>query len=227
MAKKVRAAKRANKPSRLRIFISHSDRDKVAVDKISQRLNEEGYATWDNRSQVKAGDNFQRKILEELADSDVLLIIVSKNSFRSEWAQQEFVTIVLQQEITNGSRRIIPIKIDEISVPSYLAHLQYLDFSQDFEAGMDRLVADLRPTRAVSVAKAQAPVTPGGDSIETQVRALREALQRGRFSMLRGARTPTRSCRILSSREARSIPKILHWSGYRSCSKSRTPTRWD
>jgi len=121
MAKKVKAGRRSTKLPRLRIFISHSDRDKSAVDKISQRLRGEGYATWDNRFQLKMGDNFQRKILEELEESNVLLIIVSKNSFRSALAQQEFATIVLQQEITNGSRRIIPIKIDEVSVPNYLA----------------------------------------------------------------------------------------------------------
>lgn len=187
MPKKSIAKKRTNRPRRLRIFISHSDRDKSAVHKISQRLRAQGYEIWDNRSQLKAGDNFQQKILEELEESDVLLIIVSKNSFRSEWAQQEFATIVLQQEITNGSRRIIPIKIDEISMPSYLAHLQYLDFSQDFESGMERLIADLRPTKAALVAKVHAAVVPTGDSIDIQIRALREALQRGRLTLVCGA----------------------------------------
>nr|AWM11126.1 molecular chaperone Tir [Bradyrhizobium symbiodeficiens] len=171
----------------MRIFISHSDRDKSAVDKISQRLRGAGYATWDNRFQLKMGDNFQRKILEELEESNVLLIIVSKNSFRSALAQQEFATIVLQQEITNGSRRIIPIKIDEVSVPNYLAHLQYLDFSQDFDAGLERLVADLRTTKMALIGRSQTTAAPSGDSIDTQIRALHEALQRGRLTLVCGA----------------------------------------
>jgi len=159
----------------------------MAVDKIAQRLRAEGFGVWDNRSQLKAGDNVQRTILGELEQSNVLLIIVSENSFRSESAQQEFATIVLQQEITKGSRRIIPIKIDGISMPSYLAHLQYLDFSQDFEVGMDRLVADLRLTKAALLASAQAAAGTGGDRIDSQVRTLRKALEGGRLTLVCGA----------------------------------------
>jgi hypothetical protein len=134
---------------------------------------------------LKAGDNFQRKILEDLDESNVLLIILSKNSFRSEWVQQEFATIALQQEVSQGLRRIIPIRIDEIPVPSYLAHLQYIDFSQDFEAGLERLLIEL--STAKSKPGSSLVTSSNTDSTDSQIRTLREALQRGRLTLVCGA----------------------------------------
>ena len=132
MVRKSKSRER-KKSASLKIFISHSERDRKIVEKIAERLRAQGDTVWQSRSHLKAGENFQKMILEELEGADVRLIIVSKNSFRSEWVQQEFATIALQQEVSGGPRPIIPIKVDEVSVPSYLAHLQYLDFSQDFD----------------------------------------------------------------------------------------------
>jgi hypothetical protein len=187
MKRTTRSRKTARKAPRLKIFISHSDRDKKAVYRIAARLRDQGNEVRDDQLRLKAGDNFQRKILEDLNEPDILLIILSRNSFRSELVQQEFATIALQQEVSGGLRRIIPIRIDEIPVPSYLAHLQYIDFSQDFEAGLERLVIELNTTKIKSPLGAPAATSSNTDSTDSQIRTLRDALQRGRLTLVCGA----------------------------------------
>ncbi|WP_441241705.1 TIR domain-containing protein [Tardiphaga sp. 768_D3_N2_1] len=192
MAKKTKVASQRRKPikpkqSVTRIFISHSERDKKIVDRISVRLRSGGFDVFADHFQLRPGDNFQRKISEELTEAAVVLIVLSKNSFRSEWVQQEFATIALQQEVSERQRRIVPIKIDEIPVPSYLAHLQYIDLSQDFESGLERLTAELDVTKVAPLAGGTNAITVSVDSGEAQIRTLREALRRGRLTLVCGA----------------------------------------
>jgi len=166
----------------LKIFISHSHRDKDAIDRIAARLRAQKYEVWMDRLQLKAGDNIQRRIHEELVEADVLLVVLSANSFKSSLVQHEFSTIALQEEVSRRKRQIIPIKIDDTPVPSYIAHLHYLDFSQDFEAGLDRLILDLqrRPPQTSKAATAE-------EGRDAQLRSLRDSHRRGRLTLVCGA----------------------------------------
>jgi hypothetical protein len=187
MKKTSRSRKLAIRPPKLKIFISHSDQDKNTVYRISSKLRAAGNEVRDDQSRLKAGDNFQRKILEDLDESDVLLIVLSQNSFRSKWVQQEFATIALQQEVSGGIRRVIPIRIDEVPVPSYLSHLQYIDFSQDFEAGLERLLIELSPSKIKPLSGAPVATSSSADSTDAQIRTIRDALKRGRLTLVCGA----------------------------------------
>jgi hypothetical protein len=182
MAKAERTRKQPEAKRSLRIFISHSHKDEKAVDRIAKRLEAEGHDIWTDRLQLKAGDNFQTKIQEGLNEADVLLVVLSENSFKSLWVQQEFTTIALQEEVSKRQRRIIPIKIDDIPVPSYIAHLYYLDFSQDFEDGLDRLVSEL-----AGPSKKGPKAADGDDARDTHVRVLRDSHRRGRLTLVCGA----------------------------------------
>jgi hypothetical protein len=187
MARRVKRLKAAPSPQPLRIFVSHSHKDEKAVDRIVKRLEADGHEVWIDRLHLQPGDNFQRKILEGLDEADVLIVVLSENSFRSEWVQHEFSTIALQQEISKRERRIIPIRIDEVSVPSYLAHLWYLDLSQDFEAGLERLSTELGTPRSPLTARIADVQEVAGESYDAQIKALREALRRGRLTLVCGA----------------------------------------
>ena len=170
----------------MRIFISYSHLDREAVDRITSRLARDGHDVWTDSSKLAAGDNFERKIREGLEQTDALIVIVSENSFRSKWVQQEFAAIALQQ-ITKRERRIIPVRIDLSDVPSYLAGRVYIDFSQDFEAGLERLSAELRENTPASMAAAPDRETSTSESRATQIQKLRSALQKGRLTLVCGA----------------------------------------
>jgi hypothetical protein len=154
----------------------------MEVDRIAKRLRIAGHAVWIDRLHLRPGDNFQQKIHQALEEADILIVVMSENSFRSEWVQHEFATIFFQEGVSKRHRRIIPIKLDQVSVPSYIANLHWLDFSTDFDAGLDRLVADLRLDGA-----SQVTVPISVDETDTHIRKLRDALRRGRLTLICGA----------------------------------------
>jgi len=170
----------------MRVFISHSHHDKPAVDKIISRLKAEGHDVWVDSLKLRPGDNFQRKIQEGIESADAMIVVISKNSFRSQWVQHEFSAIALQQ-ISKRERRIIPVRIDRSDVPSYLADRVYLDLSENFESGLESLVEALRTETPESLAL---QATRGGTTAEgraTQIEKLREALRRGQLTLVCGA----------------------------------------
>lgn len=170
----------------MRIFISHSHEDKHAVQKIVARLEAAGHDVWIDSLKLRPGDNIQRKIQEGLEKADALVVVISKNSFRSKWVQQEFSAIALQQ-ISKRERRVLPVKIDSSTVPSYLANRVYLDLSENFDAGLERLVEALRVATPESLAGPEEPVASVAEDRASQIGKLREALRRGRLTLVCGA----------------------------------------
>ena len=121
-----------------------------------------------------------------LEEADALVVVISENSFRSPWVQHEFSTIALQQ-ISKRERRIIPIRIDQSEVPSYLADRMYLDLSHNFEAGLEQLSDALRIATPESIAAPPESVESAAAGRTTQLEKLREALRRGRLTLVCGA----------------------------------------
>jgi hypothetical protein len=91
----------------MRIFISYSAQDKEVVAGIVNRLRQDGHDVWIDSFRIDPGDNIQRKIEEGLEQAEAFVVIVSENSFKSQWVQHEFAAIALQ-DISKRERRIIP-----------------------------------------------------------------------------------------------------------------------
>lgn len=170
----------------MRIFISHSHLDSEPVARIATRLQADGHDVWVDTQRLALGDNILEKIEKGLEDADVLIVIVSQNSQRSQWVQREFSAIALRQ-ISRRERRIIPVRLDHSEVPSYLASHLYIDLSEDFEAGLERLSIGLRQLASLEQDQPSEhdPISTDGRSV--QLGRLREALRRGRLTLICGA----------------------------------------
>ncbi|NOK07693.1 TIR domain-containing protein [Corallococcus exercitus] len=170
----------------MRIFISYSHLDSEAVEHIASRLRSDGHEVWVDFQALAPGDNILEKVEQGLGAADVLIVVISKNSLRSQWALREFSAIAFQQ-ISKRQRRIIPIRLDQSEVPSYLADRLYVDLSEDFHAGLESLSAGLKKsdtqTPGVELALSVNPV----EGRAAQLGKIREALRRGRLTLMCGA----------------------------------------
>ncbi len=169
----------------MKIYISYSHKDRDAVERITSRLTQDGHDIWIDSQSLAPGDVIEEKFVEGLAQSDVLIVVVSENSFRSKWVQREFSMLALNQ-ISSRDKRIIPIKIDESEVPSYLADRYYLDLSLNFQAGLEKLSETLRSPILESFTRPATTAT----STETradQIAKLRDALRQGNLTLMCGA----------------------------------------
>ena len=170
----------------MHIFVSHSHRDSEIVSVITNRLQEEGHEIWIDSLQLQPGDNITQKISEGLEQADAIIFIISEASLHSEWVQREFSAIALQQ-ISKRQQRIIPIRIDHCEVPSYLAERVYIDFSQDFDRGLQKLSDALRVSSLDLVPRPKSRSLILKGSRENHIFKVRDSLRRGRLTLVCGA----------------------------------------
>lgn len=166
----------------MRIFISYSRIDSAIADRISAALQDDGHQIWKWDETLKPGDNIAKKTSEGIRKADVFLLIVSENSLASKWVMHEFSTLALS-EISRRELRIIPVLIDQSTVPSYLLSYFYLDISKDIEGGIAKLVESLKEEN-------HPQATGSGSSIittTTNVTEITHALDTGRLTLVCGA----------------------------------------
>ena len=73
------------------VFISYSSKDVKIVEAIEKHLLENGFDdNWRDKSQIMA--DWSREIANALSTKDILLLIWSENSSKSEWVKNEWLT---------------------------------------------------------------------------------------------------------------------------------------
>lgn len=63
---------------------------------------------------LKPGDNISAKVQEGLNQAEALIVVISENSFRSPWVQQEFAAIAALAAITGNF--IFPSRQIEVGI---------------------------------------------------------------------------------------------------------------
>lgn len=170
----------------MNIFISYSHEDHGYATLIEQQLARAGHTVWQDSKKVRAGDNILTKINEGMKAADALIVIVSKNSLNSKWVMNEFSALAFG-DISNNRRRIIPVLIDNSSIPSYLSNYLYLDFSTSVDSGLQRLLAALDTESTVKDRDPPYRLKKKFETNERQIESLGRALQAGRLTLVCGA----------------------------------------
>lgn len=108
---------------------------------VSYTGSDQKYATWiakilessDSKYSVTIqvrdflpGDDFVSKINSALIECDKLIVVLSKRYLDSEWCKAEW-TAKYTEQINEENRKIIPIRIEEITVKGLLANISYID----------------------------------------------------------------------------------------------------
>lgn len=87
----------------MKIFISHSSRDRWVARRISEDLNNLGIETFLDEKDILTGESIDDAIGQHLIESDELLVIISPASLNSQWV---FVEIGGAKAL---SKRLVPI----------------------------------------------------------------------------------------------------------------------
>ncbi len=70
------------------IFISYSHKDQHFVEKLEKKLIDEGFDVWTDH-RIDYGTQWPKEIEKALDACDAFIVIVSENSYESEWVQAE------------------------------------------------------------------------------------------------------------------------------------------
>lgn len=170
----------------MKIFISHSGEDRAVVQLISEKLTASGHLIIHDSFHLRAGDNIIEKIDEGFKDADLILVVLSRHSVRSKWMKYEYSALAFS-DITTRKRRIIPVLVDRVPVPSYLSNLLQIDLSKDLELGISRLEMLLKKVSTKGLKAKKLPQQKGLSLQTNRLASLKAELKNGRLTLICGA----------------------------------------
>jgi len=93
------------------LFISYSHDDNTFVDKLEAQLNAKGVRFWRDSHDLKAG-RIEKQIDRAISQNQTVLLILSKNSLKSDWVEHEVRTA---RELEKGMGRdvLCPVTLDD------------------------------------------------------------------------------------------------------------------
>lgn len=139
---------RSSEKSGRRVFLCHSSLDKPFCRKLTNDLVFEGIGVWIDEAEMKVGDSLFGKIQQAIDETDFLVAVLSANSLKSRWCQEELRQAMAGQ-LADGRVVVLPVVLDSSPLPGFLREKLYADF-RDWEAdeaiystGFERLVKSI------------------------------------------------------------------------------------
>jgi WD40 repeat protein len=126
-----------------RIFLSYAHTDQEFVDRFASDLQSLGISVWIDKWELRAGDSLIERIEDGVSAVDFVIPIVSSASVNSHWVQRE-LEMAKRRATAEGRGLIVPVRIDDTSLPAAIEGLLYADF-EDYETGLDVLLAKIYP----------------------------------------------------------------------------------
>jgi tetratricopeptide (TPR) repeat protein len=144
-------------------FISYNHKDQEFVERLYSRLKDARVPVWFDAKDVKGGRKLHEQIVKQIREHDKLLIILSKNSLRSDWVKTE-ICEALKGRGRRKRAKLFPIRLVSMDVidkwecfdadsgkdlAREVRQYPVGDFSNwrnhgSFEASADRLIKDLQ-----------------------------------------------------------------------------------
>ncbi|MDB5344829.1 MAG: hypothetical protein JWP89_3206 [Schlesneria sp.] len=117
------------------IFISYSHADKKFVDRLAMALVRQEVHVWLDRWELRLGDSLITKIQEAITEASGLLVVLSGASVKSEWCRKE-LNSGLMRELDEKRVVVLPILVEDCTVPLFLRDKMYADFRTNFDDGL-------------------------------------------------------------------------------------------
>lgn len=123
----------------VRVFISHSSKDKQFARWISVDLKNAGHRIWFDEWEIKVGDSIPRKIGHGLNECDYVAVVLSKHAIESRWVENEWHA-KYWDEIERNRVMVLPLLKEDCVIPSLLKTKKYADFRFDYTQGLEDLM---------------------------------------------------------------------------------------
>lgn len=119
-------------------FVSYSRLDLAMVSSLVNRLRGDGRSLWYDID-LKPGDEWSRTVDRLLKASDLVVVILTSHSVESRPVLGEV------QNAIEWEKRIIPVRMDDCDVPSFIAGIQRLDIARIGEVGVYQALVECLP----------------------------------------------------------------------------------
>jgi uncharacterized protein YjbI with pentapeptide repeats len=136
-------------------FISYSSKDQEFAERLHADLQNKGVRCWFAPEDLKIGDKFRTRIDESIRIYDKLMLVLTENSIRSPWVEEE-VEAALEKERQQNKLVLFPIRLDDAVMQTQQAWAATLrrmrhigEFSEwkdhdSYQKALGRLLRDLK-----------------------------------------------------------------------------------
>jgi len=99
-------------PNKKKLFISYSKHDNHHKDNLLKQLTvlRSKIVTWED-TKLKAGEEWDKTIKDELNKADIVLYLVSANSMATDYIQNIELPLI-EERCKNGECKLVPIIVD-------------------------------------------------------------------------------------------------------------------
>lgn len=107
-------------------FISYNHKDEQWATWIARTLEDSGYTTIIQAWDFRPGNNFVLEMQKAVTKSRKILLVLSENYLESVYCQPEWAAAI-NLDPTGINRKVIPVRIENISPPGLLSQIVYID----------------------------------------------------------------------------------------------------
>jgi len=132
----------ADKSKLYDVFISYSSIDREKATQLAFDLIHRGYRVWFDKWEILAGQSIVDEVFSGILESEFLIVILSKDSCKSKWVQEELATGKLA-EIERRRTSVIPVLLEPCDIPAPLKSKLYADFTKSWVDGLRVLTTSI------------------------------------------------------------------------------------
>ena len=163
----------------VRLFISHSSKDKRFVRKLASDLKALGHDPWLDEWEIDVGDCIVSKLQEGIKQADFVILVLTAKSVASGWVDREWKS-AYWSEVEAGNKKLLPVLLHQCEIPEFLRNKQYADFRSRYSDGLAQLT---KPLDQGDSNNADIPKRPGNNFGEFRHLKPRQITIRVRFNM--------------------------------------------
>jgi hypothetical protein len=119
------------------IFISYSHQEVPFVDSLLDHLEDHNMRVWVDYHSLIPARPWADEIARGIEEADVILLVVSKASMRSDYTVAELLTAFQLK------KRIILIIFEAVKLPEGFESYEWIDFRGSFKKGLNQLLTQL------------------------------------------------------------------------------------
>lgn len=135
------------KGSEFSVFVSHATSDGPIAERLAMGLQAMGYNSWYAEWELRAGDSIITKVQAALSASDVLIVVLSRQSVASNWVGRELNSILTSQ-LGGQQVLVIPVLAEKCEIPPLLSDTLHVVVEDDFEKGFLKILDAIRVHRS-------------------------------------------------------------------------------
>lgn len=141
------------------VFISYSQKDKERVSLFASLMTQNGFDVWMDVKNISLGESIVSAIANGLNNIDIYMVFISHNSNKSPWVTEE-LNIALTKSIESQKPRIIPVLLDDCTIPAVLLGRLYLDARTSIQMAFEQLSKEFQKDHISNNSSISVPNVP-------------------------------------------------------------------